>query len=97
MEVSNDELFRAPYDILSDANQEKLVKATFNSINSMAAISQLLGDTAEWEDEWGHKIHKLIVEYQENQSLTPRSKLEMSIELIHWLSNLLISYVNSIV
>lgn len=66
-EVSQDELCRAPYDILSDANREKLVKATFNSINSMAAISQLLSETAEWEDEWAHKIHKQIVEFQESR------------------------------
>jgi hypothetical protein len=67
MEVSHDELCRAPYDILSDANREKLVKATFDSINSAAAISQLLGETAEWEDEWAHKIHRQIVEFQDSR------------------------------
>ena len=67
MEVSHDELCRAPYDILSDANREKLVKATFDSINSVAAISQLLGETAEWEEEWAHKLHVQIVEYQESR------------------------------
>ena len=61
MEVSHDELCRAPYDILSDANREKLVKAAFDSINSVAAISQLLGE------EWAHKIHMQIVEFQESR------------------------------
>ena len=74
MEVSQDELCRAPYDILSDANREKLVKATFDSINSAAAISQLLGETAEWEDEWAHLIYNQIVEFQESRRPKPNTQ-----------------------
>lgn len=74
IEVSQDELCRAPYDILSDANREKLVKATFDSINSVSAISLLLGETAEWEDEWAHKIHKQIVDFQESRRSKPTTQ-----------------------
>ena len=94
MEVSHDELCRAPYDILSDANQEKLVKTTFESINSMAAISQLLGETAEWEDEWAHKI----VEFQESRR---KPNTQRRVRKVNWIdsetSTLLCSYVISTV
>jgi hypothetical protein len=64
--------FRAPYDILSRAQRDVLVRTQFSAITSATSITKILDETPEWEEEWAAKIYKVICDYQVVRPSKPR-------------------------
>ena len=64
--------FRAPYDILSRAQRDVLVRTQFSAITSASSITKILDETSEWEEEWAAKVYKVICDYQVVQLSKPR-------------------------
>ncbi|KAF4618102.1 hypothetical protein D9613_012643 [Agrocybe pediades] len=62
--VAEDRLLRAPYDILSLAQRDKIQRVPFKDISSPSTIRQLLDETEEWEKEWAGKIFQIIHDYE---------------------------------
>ena len=74
LEHSQDSLsaFRAPYDILSRAQREMLVRTQFSIITSASTITSILDESSEWGEEWAEKIYKVICDYQLVRPSKPR-------------------------
>ena len=64
--------FRAPYDILSRAQRDVLVRTQYQAITSSSSITKILDETSEWEEEWAEKIYKIICDYQLVRPSKPR-------------------------
>jgi hypothetical protein len=56
--------FRAPYDILSRAQRDMLVRTQFSLISSASTVTKILGETSEWDEEWAEKVYNIICDYQ---------------------------------
>jgi hypothetical protein len=65
-------VFRAPYDILSRAQRDLLVRTQFSAITALSSITKILDETSEWEEEWAEKIYRVICDYQTTRPSKPR-------------------------
>ena len=65
--------FRAPYDILSRAQRDVLVRTQYPVITSASSITKILNESSEWEEEWAEKIYKIICDYQLVRPSRPRN------------------------
>jgi len=57
-------VFRAPYNILSQAQHDLLVHTQISAITAPSSITKILDETSEWEGEWAEKLYKIIRDYQ---------------------------------
>ena len=63
-EARHDKLLRSPDDILSRAQRDTLQRAVYSTIASPSAITRILNESLEWEEEWASKFFKIICDYQ---------------------------------
>lgn len=63
---------RAPYDILSLAQREILVRTQYSLITCASSITSILDETSEWAEEWAEKIYRVICDYQLVRPSKPR-------------------------
>ena len=64
--------FRAPYDILSRAQRDVLVRTQYQAITSASSNTKILNETSEWDEEWTEKNYKVICDYQLVRPSKPR-------------------------
>ncbi|KAF9537104.1 hypothetical protein CPC08DRAFT_651860, partial [Agrocybe pediades] len=72
--AEEDKTLRAPYDILSHMQRDKIQRVAFKNISSPSRIREILNETEEWEAEWASQIYQIIRDYEPVRTRKPVTK-----------------------